>query len=187
MSSCVFGLNPPWWRGESSCCGPECTAEHRENVCRSPSSIAEKHPIFPRSFHRNMRATSELDAVGVLKADRHDSPPHSFIVMISRFMKAPPPKKKRCSQGVGVMHLLLWQLYLPRHPQSQERWDALQNKSFWSVIILGVGAGARSVVNDSINLLDKYQSPKSSHRCGCKRWCMNRWLLLPSAGGTGEV
>lgn len=59
-----------------------------------------------------MRAASELDAVGVLTADQHYSPPHTFIVMISHLMKSPPPPqkkppKKRCSQGVGVMHLLL--------------------------------------------------------------------------------
>lgn len=115
---------------------------------------------------------------------------HDFTLMKSQFPPHPKKKKQKknhCSRGVGIMHLLLWQLYLPRHPQSQERWDAPQNKSFWSVIIFGVGAGARAVVSGSINLLDKYQSPKSSHRCGCKCGCMNRWLLLLSAGGTWEV
>lgn len=31
-----------------------------------PSSILEKHTVFSRSFHGNVKAASELDAVGVL-------------------------------------------------------------------------------------------------------------------------
>lgn len=185
MSSCLFGLNPPWRHGKSSCYGLECTAEHRANVYRSPSSILEEHCLFTLLSWKYesglwIRCSRRANSWPALLSTAHIYC-HDFT-----FNEKPPPKK-HCSQGVGVMHLLLWQLYLPRHPQSQERWDALQNKSFWSVIILGVGAGARAVVNGSINLLDKYQRPKSFHRCGCKRGCVNRWLLLLSAGGTWEV
>lgn len=63
----------------------------------APSPILEKHTVFSRSFHGNVKAASELDAVGVLL------PPllptahiycHDFT-----FNEKPPPQKKTAAAG----------------------------------------------------------------------------------------